>query len=107
MASSGDKFVYFLMGGFIGAAVALLLAPKSGEETRRFLDDVYQEGADHLGEKIRDGKDFIAEKSREVVEDVEEKIEQGKETVEQTKKHIAAAVEAGVKVSKEKKKSVS
>jgi len=107
MASSGDKFVYFLMGGFIGAAVALLLAPQSGEKTRRLLDDMYQEGADHLGEKIRDGKDFIAEKSREVVEDVEEKIEQGKETVEQTKKQLAAAVEAGVKASKKKKKSVS
>ena len=56
-------------------AVALLLAPQSGEKTRRLLDDMYQEGADHLGEKIRDGKDFIAEKSREVVEDVEEKID--------------------------------
>ena len=107
MASSGDKVVYFLMGGFIGAAVALLLAPKSGEETRRLLDDMCQEGAGHLGEKIQDGKDFIAEKSREVVEDVEEKIEQGKETVEKTKKQLAAAVEAGVKASKKKKKSVS
>ena len=38
MASSGDKLIYFMVGGFVGASVALLLAPRSGEETRDFLD---------------------------------------------------------------------
>jgi len=107
MASGSDKFIYFFMGGVIGASVALLLAPKSGEETRRLLDDMYKEGMDNLDEKVREGKDLIAEKSREIVEDVEGKIEQGKATVDQTKKHLVAAVEAGVKASKKKKKSVS
>ena len=33
---SGDKVVWFLAGAAIGAAIALLYAPASGEETRRF-----------------------------------------------------------------------
>ena len=38
MASSGDKLVYFLIGSFVGACVALLLAPQSGDETRELLE---------------------------------------------------------------------
>ncbi len=119
MDSSGDKFIYFLMGGFIGASVALLLAPKSGEETRRFLGDKYKEGTDHLDEKTQEGRDFISDKSREVVERVGETIERGKETIQKQKEQVAAALEAGVQayenekgklkgvVTKKKKKSVS
>jgi gas vesicle protein len=33
----GSYFAGFLMGGLIGAAVALLMAPASGEETRKYI----------------------------------------------------------------------
>ena len=33
----GSYFAGFLMGGLIGAAVALLMAPASGEETRKLI----------------------------------------------------------------------
>lgn len=33
----GDRAVYFLLGGMIGATVALLFAPRSGEETRELI----------------------------------------------------------------------
>lgn len=33
----GSFFSGFLMGGIIGAAVALLMAPQSGEETRKYI----------------------------------------------------------------------
>ncbi len=103
MASSGDRFIYFLMGGFIGASVALLLAPKSGEETRRFLEDKYKAGTDHLGEKTQEGRDFISDKSREVVERVGETIERGKETIQQQKEQVASALEAGVQAYENEK----
>jgi gas vesicle protein len=119
MASSGDKFIYFLMGGFIGASVAVLLAPKSGEETRRFLEDKYKEGTDQFGEKTQEGRDFFSDKSRAVVERVGETIERGKETIQQQKEQVTAAFEAGAQAyenekrklkgvgTKKKKKSVS
>jgi len=35
----GTFFAGFLIGGLVGAAVALLLAPQSGEETRAIIRD--------------------------------------------------------------------
>lgn len=35
----GNFFAGFIMGGLVGAAVALLMAPHSGEETRAIIKD--------------------------------------------------------------------
>jgi gas vesicle protein len=42
-ASSGSWLLTFILGGLIGAAVALLLAPKSGSQTREQIKDMAQE----------------------------------------------------------------
>jgi gas vesicle protein len=41
-----DKLTYLLIGGGIGALVALLLAPKSGTELRDDIADVTRKGVD-------------------------------------------------------------
>jgi gas vesicle protein len=41
--NSGSWLVTFILGGLIGAAVALLVAPKSGRQTREQLKDMTQE----------------------------------------------------------------
>lgn len=38
------SFIAFLFGGLLGAAAALLLTPKTGEETREILADWLEEG---------------------------------------------------------------
>ena len=58
------KLVWFFAGAAIGASIALLYAPKSGEETRRLLKDKAMEGKDALAESSRD----ILDKSRELYE---------------------------------------
>ncbi len=58
------KLIWFFAGASIGAAIALLYAPKSGEETRRMLRDKALEGKDALAENSRD----ILDKSRELYE---------------------------------------
>ena len=58
------KFIWFFAGAAIGASIALLYAPKSGEETRRLLKEKAQEGKDALAESSRD----ILEKSRDLYE---------------------------------------
>ena len=35
----GEYFAGFVIGGLVGAAAALLLAPQSGEETRTLIKD--------------------------------------------------------------------
>ncbi len=68
----------------MGAGVALLLAPKSGEETRR---------------RIRELADDVREKAEGYVEQTKGKVmstlEKGKSLVEEKKSVITAAVQAG------------
>jgi gas vesicle protein len=75
---------YFLMGLGIGSAVAILLAPKSGQETRQFIAD-----------KTREANDFTRQKAREIKIRAEDAVERGKETIAQTKEQIATAIEVG------------
>lgn len=60
--STGTLLLAFAVGALAGAAVALLYAPASGEETRR-----------RLAQKARDGRESLAaavERGREVYEQV-------------------------------------
>ena len=54
---NGENLVWFLVGATIGAAVALLYAPQSGERTRRLI-----------GEKLADGRDLVADRGAELVD---------------------------------------
>jgi gas vesicle protein len=103
MASSGEKFLYFVIGGFVGAAVGLLLAPKTGEQTRAFLGDKYREGTSILGEKARQGKEAIAEKSREVSSKVSESIEKSREMLQRQREQMSGAMDAGKQAYEEEK----
>ena len=61
------KLVWFFAGAAIGASIALLYAPKSGEETRRLLK-----------EKALEGKDVLTESSRAILDKSSELYEKGK-----------------------------
>ncbi|PHY11146.1 MAG: hypothetical protein CK533_06380 [Acidobacterium sp.] len=63
----------FVVGALTGAAVALLFAPASGEETREYL-----------GKKAREGKD----KAREAVD-------QGREYYDRQRDNLVTAVDRG------------
>lgn len=61
--SAGSGIAMFLLGAAVGAGVALLFAPQSGDDTRAEL----RRGARRLKRKARD----LAEQSREVVDDLQ------------------------------------
>jgi gas vesicle protein len=52
----GNFFAGFIMGGLVGAAVALLLAPQSGEETRAIIKDKSIELKDKAVEYSQEAK---------------------------------------------------
>lgn len=56
---AGTIIVAFVLGALTGAAVALLLAPASGEETRRLLSEKAKEGRDKAGDAARQGREFL------------------------------------------------
>ena len=57
--AAGTILVTFVLGALAGAAVALLLAPATGEETRRILGEKAKEGRDKASDAARQGREFI------------------------------------------------
>ncbi|MGH9659511.1 MAG: YtxH domain-containing protein [Bryobacteraceae bacterium] len=78
---SGMGLAWFLVGVAVGAAVALLYAPKSGKETREYLRKKADEGREMLSDTSREvyekGKD-IYERGREVADEAAELFERGR-----------------------------
>ena len=73
--------VAFMLGAIAGAAVALLVAPASGEETRRKLGEKAREGRDKAGEAARHGREFL----RNQRDGLSTAFERGKEAFEQAR----------------------
>lgn len=78
------KVAWFFAGAAIGAAIALLYAPASGEETRKRIGETASRGKDLLGEHSRDivekGKDLY-ERGRKLAEDAGDVFESGRKLV--------------------------
>jgi gas vesicle protein len=56
----------FLLGAAVGAGVALLLAPQSGEETRRQLGDRAKRLGEDVDEKLRTAKEEVKARAGDV-----------------------------------------
>jgi gas vesicle protein len=77
----GTFLAGFLVGGLVGAGVALLLAPQSGEETRTLIKDKSIE--------LRDKAAVTAEKTRIRVDEFADEAKlKGKELVDSAKKAV-------------------
>lgn len=81
-AGAGTILLAFALGAIAGAAVALLYAPATGEETRRYLGDRARESRERVNE--------MAEKGREAVkqgrETITSAIERGREAYQQARR---------------------
>ena len=69
--AGGSLIAAFLIGAVAGAAVALLLAPTSGEEMRRLIADKAREGRDRANEAAREGREFVNRQRETVTHAVE------------------------------------
>lgn len=58
---AGEKLLFFMIGGGIGAAIALLLAPKKGTELRRDIADMTAKGIDQTAAAANQLKQRTAE----------------------------------------------
>ena len=115
--NAGVAVLSFLTGALVGAAVALLTAPKTGRETREMLvgyGEDLREKARHLPEELRErtgsafehGKELI-ERGKELIERGTEMAHQGKDYLEEKKRTLSAAIEAGKKAMEQEKEALS
>jgi gas vesicle protein len=88
-----------LIGGLIGAATALLMAPRSGEETRTEIRNKAMEYRDRTRDVINEIVSQAKSKADELKEGVVEKAgdlkRRGKQTAAQQLDHVAQAAETG------------
>ncbi len=86
----GGGLVAFLFGAVVGAGLALLLAPRTGKETRELLKEKSEEFAKRAKEGMGD--------SRERTEDF---IQKGREFIEAQSERLVSAFEAGKEAMRE------
>jgi len=91
----------FLIGLALGAGVALLLAPQSGEETRRGLARRARRAQDAAKDFVEDVSGTVADKFQEVRTTVEERIEATLDAVDDKKRRVSNAFHAGRAAARE------
>ena len=80
-----DRLVWFLTGAALGAAVALLYAPQSGKDTRRYLGKKAKYGREALEDVSREALDKgreLYQKGRKMADDAADLFERGRRLVE-------------------------
>lgn len=82
--SSSSELRYFCVGLSVGAATALLWAPKSGSQLRRQVRDAANQGATYLKDQ--------ADSAKKAADDL---VDRGLRTARHQKENLAAAVDAG------------
>ena len=118
MSDSDSEFGAFLtglvVGGLVGAAVALLFAPQSGEETRAIIKEKSIELKDKAVETVEEAyaraeaaakeakarADELARIAQERADDLKKR---GQVVLEEQKSKIEGVIEAGKKATRRKK----
>ncbi len=127
---SGDsistRLTYLLIGGGIGAVIALLFAPKSGQELRGDIADATRKGIDksreaaqQLGDRAGEYYEATRERASEYYNQASERasglyseaagrvgevVQTARETATRQTSTVAAAIDAGKKAYQEEKR---
>lgn len=82
--SNGSGILWFLAGLGIGAAVGILYAPRTGEETRQ-----------QIREAAEQGRDVVKDRARQAKEQAGTWADKGRDYLNNQKEQIRSAYEAG------------
>lgn len=114
-ANLSTKLSYFLIGGGIGAVVALLFAPKSGHELRGDIADVTRKGIDRsretatqLGTKAGEYYEVTRDRASELYSTASAKAgdvaDTARDMTARKKDHLSTAIDAGRQAYEEEKR---
>jgi len=98
--NSGEFGAFFsgiLIGGLVGAATALLLAPQSGEETRKQLSKSVGDIRDTAQDSLEDARERAEATIADARRRAERIVEEGRERAEAIAQEAKTRVEAAEK----------
>ena len=109
------RLTYLLIGGGIGAILALLFAPKSGQELRGDIADATRKGIDksreaaqQFGERAGEYYEATRDRANELYSTASSKVgevaQQARETAARQTGSVSAAIEAGKKAYQDEKR---
>ncbi|HKR12629.1 MAG TPA: YtxH domain-containing protein [Pyrinomonadaceae bacterium] len=109
------RLTYLLIGGGIGAILALLFAPKSGHELRGDIADATRKGIDrsreaahHLGERAGEyyeaGRERASDLYTQAAGRIGDVAQQARDAASRQGSTVAAAIDAGKKAYQEEKR---
>lgn len=98
---AGSVIISFLVGGLVGAGLALFLTPVSGPEARRRVrefKDTVEDRAGDFKEKAFDRAEHAMDEGKEYLRErksmISSAIEAGKEAFEREKEHLRKGADA-------------
>jgi len=97
----------FLIGGLIGAGIALLYAPKSGRKTRLDIIRVARRAKNSAADLLEDTVDDVNDLIKDLKAKASDIAEQGTDLSGKAKKEIMATLEQGQKTIEKQKQKFS
>lgn len=97
----GSGFAAFVWGALVGAGAALLLAPKSGEETQRELREGARRLKEEAGERLTELRGSLEETGERAREEVEERVSHARDSVRDQKHRAEEALKAGKEAARQ------
>jgi len=86
-----DGFANFIFGLGVGLGVGLLLAPRSGEETRQLLK-----------EKADEGTEYLKKQTADLRENANDLLDKGRQALDRQRDQVSEAMAAGRQAYREK-----
>ncbi|NWF99003.1 MAG: YtxH domain-containing protein [Nitrospirae bacterium] len=97
----------FLIGGAVGAGIALLYAPQSGKDTRKDIAKTARKIKRETVNIVEDAIDTINDFADDVKEKISDLIDSGKDISDSAKKEILKNLEHGQKTIEKQKKRIA
>ncbi len=99
--------VGLIVGGLLGAAIALLYAPQSGRETRKDIQRTARRLKNSTADLIEDTIDDVSDFVNDLREKAADIVEQGAELSDKAKHDIMATLDQAQKAIEKKKQEFS
>lgn len=103
MASRIEKYWYVLLGSMVGAGVALLVAPQTGDKTRKQIAKYGKKAGNRAQDFVGEIAESLDDTLHEILDYSGDQIERGKKLTDRARSEILEVLDAGKKYLEDEK----